>query len=202
MGIGKGARFFAWLAMEKYLILVKHSVPEIEEDRPAHTWRLSKEGRSRADRLAEELKDFAPEVITSSHEQKASETAEIIAKQLKLDLRIVPGLREHDRSNVPYLPHDAFEASIRELFQRPEEHVFGTETASEAHARFYRTVHSLLNEYRDKTIVIVSHGTVISLFVSRLTGSTDFELWKRLGLPSFVALDMHSSNLIVRSTIV
>lgn len=188
--------------MGKYLILVKHSVPEIEADRPAHTWRLSQEGRLRAQRLAEELESFAPEVIVSSNEPKASETAEIIANQLKLDLQIIPGLQEHDRSNVTYLPHDAFETAVRELFKRPEERVFGGETASEAHARFYRTVHTILNEYKNKTVVIVSHGTVISLFVSRLTGSSDFELWKKLGLPSFVALDMNSSNLIVKSTIV
>ena len=54
--------------MTKYLILVKHSVPEIVTDHPAHTWRLSAEGRRRAGRLAEELARFAPDVILSSDE--------------------------------------------------------------------------------------------------------------------------------------
>jgi broad specificity phosphatase PhoE len=49
--------------MKKYLILVKHSLPEIEEDRPANTWKLSEEGRLRAHRLAEQLEGFEPEVI-------------------------------------------------------------------------------------------------------------------------------------------
>jgi broad specificity phosphatase PhoE len=62
-------------------------------------------------------------------------------------------------------------------------------------------LHSLLNDHRDKTLVVVTHGTVISLFVSRLTGSSDLELWNRLGLPSFVAIDLHSSTLIVRSNV-
>ena len=188
--------------MTKYLILVKHSVPEIEEARPANTWKLSEQGKLRAQRLAEHLEGFGAEVIVSSHEPKAIETAEIIARRLQLNVQIVPDLQEHDRTNVSYLPHDAFQALIRDFFQRPDELVFGNETASEAYLRFYRAVHSILNEYSNKTIVAVTHGTVISLFVSQLTGSSDLELWGMLGLPSFVALDLGSNTVIVKNKIV
>jgi broad specificity phosphatase PhoE len=187
--------------MTKYLILVKHSVPEIEENRPANAWKLSAEGQIRAQRLAEELKSYEPEAILSSHEPKAQETAAILARQLRLDLQTVPDLHEHDRSNMPFLSHDLFQVSIREFFQKPDKLVFGSETANQAHGRFYRAIHSILSAHTGKTIVIVTHGTVISLFVSRLTGSSDLEIWSKLGLPSFVAIDLHSSTLIVRSNI-
>lgn len=187
--------------MTKYLILVKHSVPQLEPDHPASTWKLSEEGRLRAHRLAEQLEDFAPEVLVSSEEPKAKETADILGDQLRLPVRILPGLREHDRSKVPFLSHAAFQRAIREFFQQPDELVFGGETANQAHARFYGAVHSVLKEHIDKTVVIVTHGTVISLFVSRLTGSSDLELWSKLGLPSLVAMDLHSSTLIVRGNV-
>lgn len=188
--------------MTKYLILVKHSVPEIDRDRPANTWTLSDEGRLRAHRLVEELKSFGTELIFSSEQPKAKETAEIIAGGLKLETQIIPGLHEHDRSNVPYLSQDAFQASIRDFFQEPDQLVFGKETANQAYVRFYHAIHSILNENLNKTVVVVTHGTVISLFVARLTGSSDLELWSKLGLPAFVAMDLHSNTLIVRSTIV
>ena len=187
--------------MTKYLILVKHSVPEIEKDRPANTWHLSKEGQQRAHRLAEQLESYEPDVILSSNEPKAKETAEILANHLQLDTQIIPDLHEQDRSNVPYLSYDAFQASIHDFFQKPDELVFGKETASQAYARFYRAIHSILNGNTNKTVVNVTHGTVISLFVSRLTGSSDWELWNQLGLPSFVAMDLGSSTVIVRSKI-
>ncbi|MBN2115024.1 MAG: histidine phosphatase family protein [Anaerolineales bacterium] len=187
--------------MTKYLILVKHSVPEIEEDHPANTWKLSKEGRLRAQQLAEQIRSFEPEIMISSDEPKAKETAEILASQLQLDVETVPDLHEHARGNVPYLRHDAFQTSIRDFFQKPDELVFGEETANQAYTRFYRAVHSVLNEHRNKTIAIVTHGTVISLFVSRLTGSSDLELWNKLGLPSFVAIDLYSNTLLVKSVI-
>lgn len=187
--------------MTKYLILVKHSLPQIVEDRPANTWKLSAEGRLRAHRMATQLEGLEPEVIVSSDEPKAQETAEILSRHFELDLHILPDLHEHDRSDVPYLSHRTFQASIREFFQKPDELVFGKETANEAYTRFYRSVHSILEKYQNQTVLLVSHGTVISLFVARLTGSSVLELWNELGLPSFIALDLHSSTLIVRSTI-
>jgi broad specificity phosphatase PhoE len=187
--------------MKKYLVLVKHSVPEIQESLPAHQWKLSADGRVRAERLADHLQRFQPAVIISSKEPKAIETAEIVARKYSLEPRATHDLHEHDRSNIPFLSQEQFQDSVREFFQRPTELVFGRETADQAHARFYRAVHSILNENMSKTVVIVAHGTVIALFVSRLTGSSDFELWKMLGLPSFIALDLDSSTLIVRGNI-
>ena len=188
--------------MKKYLILVKHSVPEIEEDRPAREWKLSQEGRLRAHKLAGLLEAFHPEVIVSSPESKAEETSEIISKRLQIEIRVAQDLHEHDRSNVPYLSQAAFQTSMREFFQNPGELVFGRETANEAHARFYQALHGILNEYRSKTVVVITHGTVIALFVSRLTGSSDFELWTRMGLPSYIAIELQSNTLIVKETIV
>jgi broad specificity phosphatase PhoE len=187
--------------MKKYLILVKHSVPEIAQNVPAQEWKLSEPGRARATRLAVLLKQYQPEVIISSKEPKARETAEIIAKLHKIELNVAENLHEHDRSNVPYLAHDEFQASVNEFFLKPNELVFGRETANEAHARFYRSLHSILNEHPNKTVAVVTHGTVISLFVSRLTGRADFEIWNMLGLPSFIAMDLHSNTLIVRNNI-
>ena len=188
--------------MTMYLILVKHSLPELDETRPTNTWKLSNEGRVRAQRLAEELESFQPEVILSSNEPKAKETAEILASQLRLEVQTAPDLHEHDRSTVPFLSHDKFQASIREFFQKPDELVFGSETANQTYTRFYRAVHSILKEHRKKSVVIVTHGTVISLFVARLTGSSDLELWSKLGLPSLVAMDLQSNTVIVKNNIV
>ena len=188
--------------MEKYLILVKHSLPEVIEGVPAREWRLSEEGHNRAERLAEQLMQYRPEVIVSSVERKAQQTAEIVAKNHNLTFSIVDGLHEHDRSNVPHLSQEQFRTSVRAFFQKPDKLVFGKETADQAYARFYRALHSILNEHERKTIVVVSHGTVISLFVSRLTGSSDFDLWSMLGLPSFIAIDLHLDTLIVRDHIV
>lgn len=187
--------------MNPYLILVKHSLPEIQENLPAKEWHLSDEGRTRVGALAERLIVYEPDVIFSSVEPKAIETAEIVAASLGMQFEVVEGLHEHDRTTTPYLSRGDFERLINEFFARPDELILGSETASEAHTRFAKAVDSILRSHQNQTIVIVSHGTVISLFVSRLTGVADMSLWSALGLPSFVVIDMQSNTLIGKENI-
>lgn len=177
----------------KPLILVKHSLPEIVEDVPARDWKLSEEGRVRAQRLAEKLIQYQPEVVVSSVELKAQETARILTENFGLGFHVVDGLHEHERK---YLSKDEFETAIREFFEKPDVFVFGSETAKDALLRFRQAVDSALNSYDDKSILIVAHGTVISLFVSWLTGCDGYHLWSELGLPSFVVLDLQAKTAL------
>ena len=185
----------------KSLILVKHSLPHVVKNIPACEWHLSDEGRMRAQLLAKRLESYQPEIIVSSREPKAMETAEIVASSLKLPTHAVEDLHEHDRSEPAYLARDEFELAVQEFFNKPDKLVFGNETADQAHQRFSRAIYALLKEYPNQTITVVVHGTVISLFVSRLTGTSDFLLWNELGLPSFVVLDMQSKNLSAKESI-
>jgi len=180
----------------KHLILVKHSSPEIVEGVPAREWHLSDDGRVHARELAGKLIPYQLEVIVSSVEPKARETASILAENLGLEFHVVDGLHEHDRSRSPYYSKDEFQNLVREFFARPTELIFGNETASEALMRFRQAVDIVLNSHHEQNIIAVSHGTVISLYVSWLIGCDGYDLWKELGLPSFVALDIQSKILI------
>jgi len=187
--------------MKKYLILVKHSLPAIVGNLPAREWKLSEVGKERAIRLANQLYDYQPDVIISSVEPKAIKTAEIIADQLALAFYVVEGLHEHDRSHVAFLSKDEFQNAVHEFFSKPGDLVFGSETANQSYDRFHQAVLSILNVHQEKTVIIVAHGTVISLFVSRLTGIDDFSLWSELGLPSFIVTDLQTHTLVKKENI-
>ena len=187
--------------MNKQLILIKHSLPEINEDVPAREWILSQEGRARAQRLAERLIQFHPDSLASSPEPKAQETTEILSERLGLPIQSIADLHEHERSSVPYLSKPDFEAVVCEFFDNPDTLVFGTETAHQALERFSRAVDSLISQIESSRIAIVSHGTVISLFVARMTGRSGFQIWTELGLPGFVILNMESKSLVVLENI-
>ena len=187
--------------MKRLLILVKHSLPEIVEGEPAQAWELSEAGRTLARKLAARLKGYEPDVIFSSFEPKAKQTAEIIAAKTDLQIQFVEALHEHDRSQVGYLQKDKFEAAVREFFEKPGNLVFGSESADACYKRFHQAVHSILDQNFGRTVVIVAHGTVISLFVSRLTGMSDWSLWKDLALPSFIVMDVQTATFIERENI-
>ena len=180
----------------KYLILVKHSLPEILEDVSAREWHLSEEGQGLAHELAGKLLIYLPEIIVSSIEPKARETAAILAEDLGLEFHKIENLHEHDRSGLPFYSKDEFQNLVREFFDKPDELVFGNETANAALTRFRQAVDDVLNSHPNKVVVLVAHGTVIALYVSWLTGCDGFALWKELGLPSFVVLDIQSKILI------
>ena len=182
--------------MRGRLILVRHSVPEIDSHVPAREWKLSEEGKERAERLAESLIRYQPKRLFSSSEPKAYETAEILSKRLHLPVAVIDGLHEHQRSSVPFLSKTEYEAAVREFFEKSEVLVFGSETANKAYERFCLAIFSAMSADKDDTSVIVSHGTVMSLFVSRLTGQPGFQIWSNLGMPGFIILDMQSKCMV------
>jgi broad specificity phosphatase PhoE len=165
------------------LLLVRHSVPAIDPARPAEEWRLNEEGRARCGPLAVELAGYAPAAIVSSTEPKALETAELLAGELGLEAREMDALRESARRTVLWLEAEEFRRGMRALFERPDEALFGEESATGALARFSSAVDGL-----DDRTVVVSHGTVISLYAAARTGRDAFELWSGLRLPDLVVL--------------
>lgn len=163
------------------MLLVRHSAPELDPSVPSEEWRLSEEGRRRCGPLAERVGALRPELLVSSPEPKARETAELIASPLGLDVQLVDGLRETARRTVGWLEPDELERGIRALFDRPDEVAYGEESASAALARFEAAVVEL-----PERAVVVSHGSVISLYAAARTGRDPFELWRSLELPDVV----------------
>jgi broad specificity phosphatase PhoE len=163
------------------LLLVRHSAPEIDPSVPAEEWRLSEDGRRRCAALAERLSVYEPRVLLSSPEPKARETAELFAPVLGLEVVMADGLCETARRTVGLLPRDEFERGIRALLERPDQVVFGEESAAEALARFEAAVAGV-----PEPAVVVTHGTVLSLYAAAKTGRVPFELWRSLELPDVV----------------
>ena len=178
------------------LVLVKHSLPEIDPAVPSREWRLSEDGRARSRILAEKLDQYDLDEVISSNEPKAIETAEILASVLDIPVEVIKGLHEHERSNVGFLEKECFEQSIARFFARPAELVFGEETADAAYDRFSKAVHGLSDRFPQANMALVTHGTVLSLFVSSTSGLEPFATWKRLGLPSFIVLSRPGHGLV------
>lgn len=148
---------------------------------PSDEWRLSEEGRQRCGQLAERLAGYEPVVLLSSTEPKARETAELLAGRLGLEVRLSAGLRETARRTVGWLPREQLDRGIRALFERPDAIVFGEESAAAALTRFQETVAGL-----PEPSVVVTHGTVLSLYVAARTGRDGYEIWRSLELPDVV----------------
>ena len=178
-----------------HLILVRHATPQLEPNTPSHQWALSEEGRWQCVHLARKLNAYNIGAIFTSPELKAWETATILAEQWgDAPIKIHPELHEHDRRGVGWV-EEGFDARIRTFFEHPTENVFGNETALQATARIQKAIAQCWTPNALHDQVIVSHGTVLSLFVSQVMPHiTPFEFWKQLTMPAAIVLDLSSQN--------
>ena len=172
------------------LVLVKHAIPILDASIAPKHWNLGDEGEAQASLLADNIKSYLPFSLYSSEEAKATKTAKIIALALELDLTIVYGFKEIDRPAGPLLSQKEHRNLNQGIFDEPFKRVLGKESATQALDRFSKAV----GENVEKTLtnnnaVIVSHGTVISLFVEKYNKVKGFELWKMLECSSSVVLD-------------
>ena len=171
------------------LFLVRHSVPEIRRELPAAAWRLSADGLARARAFARQLQPASAGSVFTSAEPKAVETARALAGEWGGAVEEVPGLHEHERPEAQLLSREAFEQKIRDLFARPGELVFGAETAEQARLRFTMAVMRLIAR-SSSDVVVVTHGTVMALFVAEVAGVEPFAFWKRQEMPFAVTLSL------------
>jgi len=167
------------------LILVRHAAPKIESDVAPSEWALSEAGRAAAQSLGERLSKLGSRAIVASPEAKARMTAELIALSLGSEVNLDAGFVEHRRPGLGFLPPKEFESAIRLAFARPDERVFGGESANEALARF----ESAIERHKARPLIVVTHGTILSLFIGRHSRMEPFSLWTSLKLPEAFLLD-------------
>ncbi len=169
------------------LLLIRHAETAVSAAILSYEWGLTVDGRLQAKRFAHKL-PIPPDRLYNSEEDKAVETGRILADQFGIRCQTIVGVQEHDRTGVPYYPSRAdFEAKIADFFTNPDQLVFGRERATEAFSRFSRAVTALPQK---KMTAVVSHGTVITLFICHHNPTLNpIEFWHKLTMPSAFYLD-------------
>lgn len=178
------------------LILARHANPEIVDGVPSNRWRLSATGRKNARKMAEALLQYTPCPIISSDERKAQETAEIIASASGGAVSTVTGLQEQERDVWPFMSREAFRRRVTEIFQQPARSLYRSEPAEVAKKRYVEAVQAVARRQKDGNLIIVSHGTVMSLFVAAFNMLSAEAFWKAMGLPAYVVLGLPDFHLI------
>lgn len=164
--------------MSRILHFISHPNVVVDPAVPVPRWALSEIGKARM--IAGLKQRWIPEVasIYSSTEQKAIDTARILASHLSIDFKQEEELGENDRSPTGFLKPDEFEAVADEFFAHPERSVRGWERAADAQRRIVKAVTSIEQQSQSVgNIAIVSHGAVGTLLYCYLTGKPISREW-------------------------
>jgi broad specificity phosphatase PhoE len=168
--------------------VVTHPEVLVDPAAPVTTWRLSPQGRDRAQRLT--TLDWVPglERVVASAERKAQETAALLAAACGRTWTTDGALGENDRSATGFLAPEEFERTADAFFARPEVSVRGWETAAAAQARVVAAVRRLAAGPPSST-AYVTHGAVGTLLWCDLSGVPVSRQHDQPGQGSWYAFD-------------
>lgn len=143
------------------LFYLSHPQVDIDPAVPVPDWRLSAEGRARAQALAASDWRGGSARIVSSPETKAQETAAILARGTAFET--LAAMAEIDRSATGFVGPARHEALADALFARPDESAAGWETARAAQARGRAALEAALAVHPGGDLVLVGHGGIGTL---------------------------------------
>jgi len=174
------------------LYLIRHARSQMMGDAPAR-WPLSIHGQRQAGVLARQDLWREVEFIFSSPEPKALQTAEPAARRWGIRLEIVDCLHELRR---PRLVPDYRKVVARLLADR-QVCVAGMESADQAAKRITRCLEALAAAHPEKTLAVVSHRLVLTLFLARLEGRwPTVAEWRAVPLAGLAAVETTPWRLV------
>ncbi len=156
--------------MNNTFYLVRHAETEIERDVAASKWKLSMRGKLQAEMLAKDSLLSKADVIITSSEAKAYETAFPLAKKLGKEIDRFSALDELNRDRSGFLEKEAFDFAVKYAIKNPDKSKFDWEKASAALGRFRAKLDELDLAYNNRKIMVVSHGIVLNMYFAGLLG--------------------------------
>lgn len=153
------------------ILYLSHPEVTIDPAVPVPDWGLSPRGRERllACRAAPWL--LACRRIVTSGEQKALETAALIAEASKAAIETRFDMHENDRSATGFLPPPEFEAVADRFFALPYVSARGWERAIDAQERIVAAFEAVTAGHDPRApLLLVGHGGVGTLLYCHLAG--------------------------------
>lgn len=175
--------------MKAEIILMRHAKPTVSEDHPS-AWDLSPQGRKAASEIAKDEVWRGASVVYTSPMRKAVQTAEAISARWRIPVYMVEDLREVDRPREGGRYRELLAAYLSG--RTPE----GWEDPVQAEIRFRSFVEEMSREMSGR-IAIVSHGTILTLFIAGVKGvKPSYELHASIGFCDYALLDPRGWRLV------
>lgn len=186
--------------MEKTkIIFLRHADTQKDPNVNAALWGLSEEGKKQAEKAANLPVMDEIDVIYVSEEKKTALTVEPLAKKLGKELIPLSFFNEVKRGDK-FLTKEEFESEKVKQLTDLDYPAFGGETGKEALTRFKEGVEQVAKENIGKTILIVTHGTVLNIYFADLLNAYD-ELPVRWQKTTFCAYGVVEDGKVVKDII-
>lgn len=171
--------------MKNNFFFLRHGEPLIDSQVPVYEWILTEFGQKQCNNLVERDAFNKIDIIYTSKEKKAYLTARPFVVKLKKSIIKKYELNELKLGNYNFKAKDKFIEYRHKCFLDLDYSEERGETCREALNRFQNIIDKIDLKYQEKSILIVSHGTVLTLYFANLmkileNGELVFNYWKHL----------------------
>ncbi len=166
------------------LILIRHSKSLINPNIPIPTWGLSDEGVALAKKLGEIEQIKSLDVIYSSLQPKALETAILATKNIGIPIKTDDRLTESTSFTNKFVSPEQPQKNVEQYYSDRDLSINNGETFKEALERFNNAINDIVKVETDKkNIGIVSHGNILASFSSQYNNKDPYELVENMKQP-------------------
>ncbi|UFU01323.1 histidine phosphatase family protein [Radiobacillus kanasensis] len=181
--------------MSTYVYMVRHG--ESPKEGNERTRGLTQKGHIDAQRVTDILKDEKMDAVVSSPYIRSILTVEKLAKQLGQEVLVYEDLKERifsskdnrvsDKELVPLLEKSFLEENFA---------LEGGESNADCQKRAIKVLKELLETYRNKKIVIGSHGAVMTLMMGYFDSDYDLNFLHSTSKPDIYRMEFNEQELV------
>jgi len=173
------------------LVFIRHSKTDRNPQVPITCWGLAGSGIELAKELSENEVIRNLDVVYSSFQTKALETAVLLAKPNAIPIKADDRLTEVTSFTGPFeSDFDTYTKNVHDFYSGDVTRISGGETKTEALERFNSALESIAKEESDKDFVgIISHGNILTLFSALYKDVDCYKLHTQIKQPDVAIFD-------------
>jgi 2,3-bisphosphoglycerate-dependent phosphoglycerate mutase len=175
--------------------MVRHG--ESPKEGNERTRGLTEKGFLDAQRVSDLLIDENIDVVVSSPYTRSILTVEKLAKQLEKDVLVFDNLKERVFSSEDYRLADKELVPIMEKsFLNSNFSLKGGESNADCQKRAIKVLKELLDTFRNKKVVIGTHGAVMTLMMRYFDSTFDLNFLCNTSKPDIYRMDFNEQELV------
>lgn len=179
------------------IVLIRHSKSLVNPNIPITTWGLSLEGVALAEKLSGIPQIRLLDVVYSSLQPKALETAVLATKNRGVPIKTDDRLTESTSFTNKFLSLELLEQNTKIYYSDKRLGFNNGENFEESVARFNLAIKDITKEESNrKNVGIVSHGNILTAFASQFVEKDIYEMHENMKYPDFAVLDWKTKKFM------
>ncbi|MFP7494369.1 histidine phosphatase family protein [Terribacillus saccharophilus] len=181
--------------MSTFVYMVRHGdSPKEAEER---TRGLTPKGRLDADRLTEILIDEEIDAVASSPYTRSILTVSKIAEHIGQEVYVYEDLKERVFSSGDNrIPDKELVPLLEKSFSNTDFSMDGGESNAESQKRAIAVLNKLLDSFKDKKIVIGTHGAIMTLMMGYFDSKYNLDFLYSTSKPDIYKLEFQGKQLV------